>query len=425
MLRLPILRRALGTLVESPLRVLAPSDERPMVVIPELDLRQRLRGDEDLRLNLSRRGLKLDVDRMELSLDHLRYVRSETKRLDSRRKMARSKREGRRLKAELKILNDDIIELQHVHDQELLKLPNILHRSVPDEDDVIFHSENGAELVPDGFRPKSHTELVGKDIEFCVLTEDDSESFYLFNRLASLELSLGLKSSHFLRKLGCEILSCPDCVKSVIIDGCGNDFRDPGAEFALKPWKGFGQRSSGQGMHLVGGASLYSMAAYFAKNVVYAPRKLPVTYFCLGRRFFPAPEATNLASLFHTRQSTAVQMFSLHRKRYINDWYYATVNSMVTFYSELGVPFRVVNKGPRNLDNAESKKLCFEMFSYGSNAYIPVGYMSMYGDFISNRLMHKVESSYKGMNNLFSYGGCFLDMTKAIGCIVEHEQMPK
>ena len=49
--------------------------------------------------------------------------------------------------------------------------------------------------------------------------------------------------------------------------------------------KYFGPRLRGQGMHLVGGASLYPFVSYFSKYEITHPSSLPRSFFCLGRRY--------------------------------------------------------------------------------------------------------------------------------------------
>jgi hypothetical protein len=61
------------------------------------------------------------------------------------------------------------------------------------------------------------------------------------------------------------------------------------------------------------------------------------------------------------------------------------------------------------------------MFSPNLGEFIEVSNLSMYDDYLSKRLMLKYEDC-GDLKNLFVTSGTFLNVTKAIGCIVEQTQ---
>ena len=63
------------------------------------------------------------------------------------------------------------------------------------------------------------------------------------------------------------------------------------------------------------------------------------------------------------------------------------------------------------------------MFSFGESEFIEVGNVSVYGDFLSKRMMLKaVEKEGEVLRDLRTVGGTLIDVTKAIGCLVEARQ---
>lgn len=439
MLSLRLFRRAYCTSRrDSPLHV-PNSEKMTNVVIPDLDLKERLAKCENLNVNLTRRGLpelNRNVEILSKGLDNVAHLKKQVANVLDLREATRlelqelkkkgpakqeelnaKQKELEELKKEFLMLRDTTAALDKDVTLSILDLPNAIHASVGDQDEIVFQSPPTVGLRD--FLPKPHPELAGEELEF---SDNSHTAFYLFNRLAKLELDLGSKCLAFLKNLKYEAMSCPDFYKSVVLDGCAVNFRDLGSEFALKSVKEFGNRDSGQGMHLTGGASLYAMVSFFSKNVVRTPDRLPRSFVSLGRRYRPVPHRPEPSSLFHTQQSNAVQTFSIYAKqRESEKAYEKALLEMKTFYSKLGVPFRAVNKAAKNLAPAESKRVSFELFSAGENDFIPVGSLSLYGKYLSNRLMIK-EDRKNNLNSLFSYGGCFMDITKAIGCIVEHNQ---
>lgn len=61
------------------------------------------------------------------------------------------------------------------------------------------------------------------------------------------------------------------------------------------------------------------------------------------------------------------------------------------------------------------------MFSPSLGVFIEVGNLSMYDDYLSKRLMLKYEDG-GDLENLFVTSGTFLNVTKAIGCIIEQTE---
>ena len=72
-----------------------------------------------------------------------------------------------------------------------------------------------------------------------------------------------------------EMISNPDFVKSVMVEGCGEDFLDPKASFNLRKYQDFGDRESCSALHLAGGASLAPSLAFFARQLLNNPGVLP------------------------------------------------------------------------------------------------------------------------------------------------------
>ena len=68
-------------------------------------------------------------------------------------------------------------------------------------------------------------------------------------------------------------------------------------------------------MHLVGGASLPSHVAYWARQILNNPgATLPHNSFCIGRQYNTRDDDTT-HSLYNTQQSSAITFFSVSRTK--------------------------------------------------------------------------------------------------------------
>ena len=69
------------------------------------------------------------------------------------------------------------------------------------------------------------------------------------------------------------------------------------------------------------------------------------------------------------------------------------------------------------------------MYSPGEGRYVEVGHLATYGDYLSRRMMLKAVADEanlaRGSGHLADLrivSGCLLDVTRAVGCLVENSQ---
>ena len=187
------------------------------------------------------------------------------------------------LKKQLTSLRDAMWVLEEDVVMDYLKLQNCDEKSILREK-VYYSMKKGYDTSDNMTR--THKELC----ELNNLAEFSSVShsaYYLKNKLAHIELELTRYFTNTLLMKDFEIISNPDFVKSVMVEGCGEDFLEPEACFNLRQYQDFGDRGSGNAMHLAGGASLAPAVAYFARQLLNNPGVLPVSVFCVGRHYRP------------------------------------------------------------------------------------------------------------------------------------------
>lgn len=106
--------------------------------------------------------------------------------------------------------------------------------------------------------------------------------------------------------------------------------------------KDFGTPESGMGLHLTGGASLFSFLGLFVKHVVSNPKSLPATLFCIGRQYKILDSTQKIFSLFNTRQSTAVQIFDVAKNESeMSTQFEKWTAKMKVFFGDLNVAYRI------------------------------------------------------------------------------------
>ena len=250
--------------------------------------------------------LKEQVVEISSSIDELQHEISERKKskLDIQDTLTAFKP----LKKQLTSLRDAMWVLEEDVVMEYIKLQNCDKNSVLREK-VYYFMTKGDDISDRVTR--THKELC----EINNLAEFSSVSYsayYLKNPLAQLELELTRYFTNTLLTNDYEMISNPDFVKSVMVEGCGGDFLDPVDSFNLRKYQDFGDRGSCNAMHLAGGASLAPAVAFFARQLLNNPDMLPVSVFCSGRHYQPLTSGNT--DLVTCHQSQVVKhYFSIFR----------------------------------------------------------------------------------------------------------------
>lgn len=178
-------------------------------------------------------------------------------------------------------------------------------------------------------------------------------------------------------------------------------------------------------MNLVGGASIYSFVAFFIKNVVSNANGLPKTFFTVGKRYKPVvPDQDR--SLWNMRQSSAVYCFNIgqatRHPQKLTQAFEKQVEIVTDLYKKIGLHFRKVSVAAFNLHPSEGARVSFQMWSPSKNDYIEVGHVSLYGDYLSKRLMLKAMYKVDKYINLEVIAGEVMNLHKVIGIAVETTQ---
>ena len=212
--------------------------------------------------------IKEQVLEISSSIDELQQIISERKKeqLDVQDALKSFKP----LKKQLSSLRDAMWVLEEEVVIEYIKLQNCDKRSSLRE--KVYYSMTKGDTSDRVTR--THRELF--ELESLAEFSNVSHSaYYLKNKLAQLELKLTKYFTNILLRNDLEMISNPDFVKSVMVEGCGEDFLDPKASFNLRKYQDFGDRESCSALHLAGGASLAPSLAFFARQLLNNPGVLP------------------------------------------------------------------------------------------------------------------------------------------------------
>eukprot|EP00095_Tigriopus_kingsejongensis_P009334 maker-scaffold247_size239117-snap-gene-1.25 protein:Tk09334 transcript:maker-scaffold247_size239117-snap-gene-1.25-mRNA-1 annotation:"serine--trna mitochondrial" len=414
--------------------------DRTNVVIPELPLPPAIESWDVAalvrNLQIRKTDPELDVSELKSRLMYIHWMKTQETQLEAilrdlrlelnqlsqepqtpgRARVITEKREcSAASKSELKQIRVQRWQFEEVAALDFLKLPNVLSPETPAERDRDVHARG---VPPDLAQPRSHLDLAGESVFWA---PHSPSAYYLLGPVARLEQSLIRRACAGWEAANGIAMSSPDFTRSVVVEGCGRDFMDPRQVLALTPTHDFKDRASTQGMHLVGGASLYTMASFLSKNVIRSPLALPQTFFVAGRQYHPVSDGDD-RGLFSVQQSMAVQVLHVcESEPSAEEQFSLAQNVWKEFFDGLDVHYKFTLVNATQLHSSESKKMNVSMFSPWLQEYIHVGDISLFGDFLSKRLMFKYGVQDQS-ENVHVVSGTFANITRLVACIIENRQ---
>ena len=181
----------------------------------------------------------------------------------------------------------------------------------------------------------------------------------------------------------------------------------------------FGDHGSAKGAHLVGSASLYPFVSQLSKNII-VNGPMPIRQFSIGRKYLPVAVKNPAASLFDVAQTTCAEVFTASKDGHqMEAEFDGLVTAMRDFYDGLEVPYKMHLLPAAKLLPSQSKSVVVTVPTVKwRKDKVVVGQVALYDDFISKRLMLMNGSSGRPLHIA---AGTLVDVTKMIGCSVEHK----
>lgn len=318
----------------------------------------------------------LEARRLEVSqmMRNLVNSKAESKSIPDVEKV---KKDGIQLRTQLKELTKTWWDVEEVAVTRALSLPNTLHPRTPVKEDrhvSSYLSPNLEGLVD---------ETRFQDVKF---VSHSPTAFYLRGLAARLELDWMRSFSRDWIDSGYNLISAPDFVRSLIVDGCGFAFNDPTQVLSLASIQDHGSFESGNGLHLVGGSSLPAIVAFLTKNVIKDP--YPLRLVSVGRCYSPAPTASLKNDLTNSAQSSSIHLLTTMKncpESMFQELLYIE-ERITNQLKQLNVHFRVTTRCARQLEPWEQYRSSFEFYSSSLKKYVEVANVSIIGDYICRRL---------------------------------------
>ena len=387
-----------------------------------------------IRADHDRRGISHDLIDQVISLDKewkdLRYKVDQIRRQrnEAAREIAAAKKAGDSVEVE-KILSQvanlgaQIEELGTIADETekkrdliRMKIPNILHESVPignDEEGNTSHSMHG-KMPEFRFQPRVHNDLIeeNKWVDLGRAAKiAGSRFYYLKGDLARLELALQQFSVEFLVNRGYTLVQPPVMMNREAYEGVTDlsDFET--VMYDIQP----------DGYYAIA-TSEHPLTAMFMDEVI-EPSLLPIKMVGVSPCFRREVGAHGLSDkgIWRVHQFTKVEQIVICKPDESWDHHEDLLQNCIDLWDELGLYYRVVNICTGDMGTVAAKKYDLEAWLPGVESFKEVVSCSNCTDYQANRLRMRYRTS-DGNSSVHTLNSTAVATSRALVAIMEQYQ---
>ncbi len=326
---------------------------------------------------------------------------------------------------EVKKVNDEIDKLEKKVNKLkedirklLLKLPNLIHESVPygkdDEDNVPI--KHWGKIRKD-YKPKSHVDILEEydlgDIKKA--SEISGARFYYLKRdLVKLDYALQMYVLDFLEKKGFILIEPPVMIRRKPYEGVTD----------LSDFEDVMYKIEDEDLYLIA-TSEHSIAPYHMNEVI-DRKKLPLKYAGISPCFRKEAGAhgKDTKGIFRVHRFNKVEQFVFCRPE--DSWkiHEELLKNEEEIFQSLGIPYRVVNICTGDLGIVAAKKYDIEAWFPVQKKYREVTSCSNCTDYQARRLNIKYINEKGEKEYVHTLNGTGIATSRAIVAIIENFQNP-
>jgi len=334
--------------------------------------------------------IELDAKKREVTLkgDELRSSRNTlSSQIGSLMKEGK-KEEAEAIKEKVKQINDELIENEKLEEQytseikdKMMKIPNIIHESVPvgkDDSENVEIQKYGEPLVPN-YEIPFHGEILealgGFDLDSARRVAGNG-FYYLMGDVARLHSAVLTYARDFMINKGFTYCIPPYMIRSDVVTGV----------MSFEEMDAMMYKIEGEDLYLIG-TSEHSMIGKF-KGQILKENELPYTMTSYSPCFRKEKGAHGLEErgIYRIHQFEKQEMIVVCSPEESYDWYEKMWNYTVELFRSMNVPVRTLECCSGDLADLKAKSCDVEAWSPRQQKYFEVGSCSNLTDAQARRL---------------------------------------
>ena len=372
--------------------------------------------DEVIRLDNEWKQARYEVDQLRKS------------RNEAARGIAAAKKSGdadavSKIMSEVSSIGNKIEELSKMADDFLenrdsirMRVPNILHESVPvgeDDQKNTLHSLHG-EKVDLGFEAKNHNEIIENNgwVDLARAAKITGSRFYFMQGdLARLEMALQNYTTNFLINKNYTLVQPPLMMNKEAYEGVTDlgDFET--VMYGIEPDK----------FYLIA-TSEHPLTAMRMDEII-EPSELPIRLVGVSQCFRREVGAHGLSDrgIWRVHQFTKIEQIIICKPEDSWSHHEDLLNNAIELWDSLGLHYRVVNICTGDMGTVASKKYDLEAWLPGVGEYKEVVSCSNCTDYQANRLRMRYRTS-EGNSAVHTLNSTAVATSRALVAILEQYQ---
>ncbi len=321
--------------------------------------------------------------------------------------------EGKKVKAELAGLEEDLDKVELEYKSALKSVPNIIFEDVP-----LGGEECSVEIKSWGGQKKDgvdHLDYAVKrdwvDFERGAKVAG-TKFYYLKNELALLENALiqfGLKK---VLEKGFNFITVPDLVSSEVLEGTGFNPRtsDQSDEYFIE----------GEDLALIATAEI-ALTGYHMNEII-DEKDLPLKYAGLSACFRKEAGSAgkHTRGLFRVHQFNKLEMYVFCLPEKSKEMHEMILATEEEIWQELGIPYRVINIAAGDLGAPAAKKYDIEYWSPVDQTYRELTSCSNCTDFQARNLNIRVRREDGSVEVLHTLNGTAVSLARTMVAVIEN-----
>lgn len=369
---------------------------------PELVKENIKKKFQDHKLELVDKVIELDKKSREAILngDTLRAKRNSLSEQIGSLMREGKREEAENIKLEVKKINDELVEVEKSEEtlkeeinNIMMKIPNIMHESVPigkDDSENVEVKKYGEPIVPE-FEIPYHTEIMES---FSGIDLDSARDvagngfYYLTGNIARLHSALLSYARDFMINKGFTYCVPPFMIRSNVVTGV----------MSFEEMDAMMYKIEGEDLYLIG-TSEHSMIGKF-KGKILDSEKLPYTMTSYSPCFRKEKGAHGLEErgVYRIHQFEKQEMIVVCEPEESYEWYKKMWSYTVELFRSLQIPVRTLECCSGDLADLKAKSVDVEAWSPRQKKYFEVGSCSNLTDAQSRRLGIRVKKKGEKQN---------------------------
>ena len=273
-------------------------------------------------------------------------------------------KEAEAIPERIRRLEEEVQNYREKVDYILLRLPNIMHESVPmgkDENDNVEVRRWG-ETPQFEFKPKDHIDL-SLDLDLIDLEKAakvaGARFYYLKNELVQLNYALMKYALDFIERKGFILLQPPYTIKREAVAGA----------VALSDFEDVIYKVEGEDLYLIATSEHPLLAMYM--DEILDGKILPLKYGGVSPCFRKEAGAhgRDTKGIFRVHQFEKIEQFIFCKPEDSWNEHEKLLSNAEEFFQQLRIPYRVVNVCSGDLGTVAAKKYDIEAWLPGQNKY--------------------------------------------------------